>query len=119
MSLDAGSESRLVSGWQGLAKAPQPYCSSDVSEGANAGPLLTHGPAPPPAPAPAPAAESPFLPLLKRTLPAGAAPRGPRRNQSLGLGARDLGVGACRLGLGARTQSQASAFEEINPKMTR
>lgn len=91
VSLDAGSESRLGSGWHGLAKAPQPHCSSDVSEGANTGPLLTHGPAPPPAPAPAPAATSPFLPLLKSTLPAGAAPRGPRGNQSLGVGAWGLG----------------------------
>lgn len=67
--LDAGFERRLGRGSRGLAKSPQPLCSSDVNQGAKPGPLLTHArprrqprpprqPPPPPPPPRAPSSRS-------------------------------------------------------------
>lgn len=95
----ARRELRVATGTRlrGLAKSPQPRCSSDVNQGAKPGPLLTHGHGATPGPRASPrrcaaaaaaAAASPFLPLLKRTLPVGSAPRGPHRNRDLRQGPR-------------------------------
>lgn len=80
VSLDASSESRLGRGSSGLAKSPQPLCSSDVNQGAKPGPLLTHGHGATPGPRASPRCRrrrEPLPPSLKAHTSCGLRPTRP------------------------------------------